>query len=79
MARDCYAHNSPAFKSVLRLTAFYLHLGPFTGAVIGVIKAQIALLDEGTWESPQRVAIPVAPQQGPVETTVVAASSAIIH
>ena len=66
-ARDCFVHNRPVFKSVMILTALYLHLGPFARTVIRAIKMQVTLLDEGAWKAPQR--IPAAPpQHGAVST-----------
>ena len=60
---DCFVHNRPASKSVVVLTALYLHVGPFASAVVKTLKTQIALLDEGAWEPPQRIPAPSAPPQ----------------
>jgi radical SAM superfamily enzyme YgiQ (UPF0313 family) len=68
-ARDCFAHNRPAFKSVLVLTALYLHLGPFARKISSAIRAQIAMIERGAWQPPPRVAIP-EPRSGEMATAV---------
>jgi radical SAM superfamily enzyme YgiQ (UPF0313 family) len=57
-AYDCFIHNPSAIKSVLILTAFYLHVGPFASTVIETLKTQIALLNEGSWIRPDLVRVP---------------------
>jgi radical SAM superfamily enzyme YgiQ (UPF0313 family) len=47
--------NPTALSSVMRLTALYLHLGPFSRYVVGQIDAQIETLDRDEWVMPPLV------------------------
>ena len=40
-------HNPPAIPAVMRMTAMYVHLGPFSCFVIDKIDRQIRALDDG--------------------------------
>jgi hypothetical protein len=60
----------------MTLMALYLHLGPFAGMVIETIKRQIAMLDEGAWQPPQRVPMPAIPPQQRRIATATAAHAA---
>jgi hypothetical protein len=42
----------------MRMTAMYVHLGPFSRFVIDKIDGQIRALDDGTWTRPALVASP---------------------
>ena len=50
--------NPTAVTSAMRLTAFYVHLGPFSRFVIGRVDEQIAALDGGRWVQPALVSAP---------------------
>ena len=50
--------NPAAVTSAMRLTAFYVHLGPFSRFVIGRVDEQIAALDDGRWVQPALVSPP---------------------
>jgi len=52
--------NPAGITAVMRLTALYLHLGPFSRYVISRIDAQIATIDAGLWEQPPLVLPPAA-------------------
>ena len=41
--------NPAALTSVLRLTALYVHLGPFSRYVVGKIDEQVTAIDTGNW------------------------------
>jgi len=72
-AFDCCVRNRPAFNSVVTLTAFYLHIGPFADMVVKATREQIKLLDEGAWQPPQRVPIPpTLPEQKRARTKMMA-------
>jgi hypothetical protein len=58
---DCLLHNPTALPYVVKVSALYLHVGPFSNYVIGRIDEQIRLIDEGLWTSPKIVAPPRAP------------------
>ena len=51
-------HNPPAIPAVMRMTAMYVHLGPFSRFVIDKIDGQIRALDDGAWTTPALVAPP---------------------
>ncbi len=53
-------HNPPAITAVMRLTALYVHLGPFSRFVMDRIDEQIATIDAGRWEQPSLVLPPKA-------------------
>ena len=61
-AGDCLIHNPAALKSIIKLMALYLHLGPFASMVASTIRQQIGMLDRGEWTAPRAVA---APAQAP--------------
>ena len=72
IARDCFAHNRPAFKAVMTLMALYLHLGPFAGTVLKAAREQIMMLDEGAWQPPKLVSIsPALMEVGHVNTVAI--------
>ena len=52
--------NPTAVTSAMRLTAFYVHLGPFSRFVVGRIDAQIEAIDMGRWIQPPLVSLPAA-------------------
>jgi radical SAM superfamily enzyme YgiQ (UPF0313 family) len=52
--------NPTAVTSAMRLTAFYVHLGPFSRFVVGRIDAQIEAIDIGRWIQPPLVSLPAA-------------------
>jgi radical SAM superfamily enzyme YgiQ (UPF0313 family) len=52
--------NPTAVTSAMRLTAFYVHLGPFSRFVVGRIDAQIEAIDMGRWVQPPLVSLPAA-------------------
>ena len=52
--------NPLGITPAMRLTALYVHLGPFSRFVIGRIDAQIATIDAGLWEQPPLVLPPAA-------------------
>ncbi len=52
--------NPTAVTSAMRLTAFYVHLGPFSRFVVGRIDAQIGAIDAGRWIQPPLVSLPAA-------------------
>ena len=52
-------HNPRALTSVMRMTALYVHLGPFSRYVIGEIDAQIGILDAGQWTQPDLEPVPI--------------------
>ena len=54
----------------MRLTAFYVHLGPFSRFVIGRVDEQIAALDEGRWVQPPLVSAAVV--EGKLDAKVAA-------
>jgi hypothetical protein len=47
--------NPDALTSVIRMSALYVHLGPFSRFVIEKIDAQIKAIDEGSWVQPALV------------------------
>ena len=47
--------NPAAVTSAMRLTAFYVHLGPFSRFVIGRVDDQIEAIDQGRWIQPSLV------------------------
>ncbi len=49
---ECVANRPHALPAVGQLTAFYLHVGPFSRFVISAIGQQIAEIDTGEWRSP---------------------------
>ena len=53
--------NPAAVTSAMRLTAFYVHLGPFSRYVVGRIDDQIEAIDAGHWVQPPLVRPAVAP------------------
>ncbi len=54
-AADVLVHNPAAFEYVLILSAFYLHLGPFSRYVLGELDRQISALQQ---EGDERTAAP---------------------
>jgi radical SAM superfamily enzyme YgiQ (UPF0313 family) len=60
---DCAWHNPTALKAVFSAVAMYLHAGPFSLQVTGIVKAQIAAIDAGLWQRP-----PLVPAAPPVHT-----------
>ncbi len=52
--------NPTAVTSAMRLTAFYVHLGPFSRFVVSRIDAQIEAIDTGRWIQPPLVSLPAA-------------------
>ncbi len=58
---DCLTHNPAALPYVIKISALYLHLGPFARYVIGRIDEQIAEIDSGRWARP---AIQAPPADG---------------
>ncbi len=56
---ETLVRNPTAVTSAMRLTAFYVHLGPFSRFVIGRVDEQIAALDEGRWVQPPLVSAAV--------------------
>jgi hypothetical protein len=57
-------HNPSAIPAVLRMTAMYVHLGPFPRFVIDKIDGQIQALDDGIWTTPALVAPPESTKMG---------------
>jgi Domain of unknown function (DUF4070) len=51
-------HNPRAISAVMRMTAAYVHLGPFSRYVIDKIDEQIRELDDNVWTMPALVAPP---------------------
>ncbi len=49
---ECVANRPHALSAVGQLTAFYLHVGPFSRFVISALDRQIAEIDTGEWRSP---------------------------
>ncbi len=52
---DCLTHNIRALPDVIKVSALYLHIGPFAQYVIGRIDEQIAEIDSGRWQEPALV------------------------
>ncbi len=52
---DCMTHNRRALPDVVKISALYLHVGPFAQYVIGRIDEQIAEIDAGLWSEPALV------------------------
>jgi hypothetical protein len=44
--------NPRAIKSAMNMAALYMHLGPFSGFVVGQIEAQIASIRDGSMPPP---------------------------
>ena len=55
-------HNPAALPSVMRMTALYMHLGPFSGYVVDRIDEQVLALDRGEWVSPDVLAAEIVPE-----------------
>ena len=53
-------HNPAGITPAMRLTALYVHLGPFSRYVIDQIDEQITAIDAGTWVQPPMVDAPRA-------------------
>ena len=49
---DCLANNPAALPYVIKISALYLHVGPFAEFVIARIDEQIAELDADRWAAP---------------------------
>ncbi|WP_417692886.1 B12-binding domain-containing radical SAM protein [Roseibium sp.] len=52
----CLTHRPSTLKPVLVMMALYVHLGPFSRFVLTQIDAQIAAVEDGSWEKPGLVA-----------------------
>ncbi len=62
--------NPAAVPAVMRITALYLHLGPFSRYVMGEIDRQVDAIDNGDWVSPALVGVD-QPAVGMVEQAAV--------
>ena len=49
---ECARDNPRALDAVGMLAGIYLHLGPFSRFVIGIVDREIARCDSGAWQSP---------------------------
>jgi len=52
---DCLIHNPTALPYLVKISALYLHLGPFSRRVIAEIDGQIGDVDSGRWQAPVAV------------------------
>ncbi len=57
---DCLIHNPRALPYLVKISALYLHLGPFSRRVIAEIDEQIGDVDSGRWQAPMAVQVPLA-------------------
>ena len=62
-------HNRHALPAMIKLSALYVHLGPFSGQVTGQIQQQIDDIDAGGWTMPEMLVSAASPS----ETTAAAA------
>jgi radical SAM superfamily enzyme YgiQ (UPF0313 family) len=60
--RDCLTNNPGALPYVIKISALYLHVGPFAEYVVGRIDEQIQDIDADRWPTPKIIAPVRTPQ-----------------